>query len=290
MSWHRMNLRRELLGALPFVVMLLPSVARAEAGLGACGDIFVEAGAECTIYVGPVCEGLCEPVRLTAACAAELRAECAGGCEASADVQCQAGCEADCRVDCEVDPGEFNCLASCQADCSGGCEGRCEAEPGAAECVAACEATCSGECSGRCEVTPPEVDCDSKCEAACTGSCEAQASLDCQIDCQAQGFAECRADLVGGCKIRCNEPEGALFCDGQFIDVRASVEDCVAVLRGLLEVEVMVHAEGEAACVGNTCRAEGEVGCSCGVDGGRAGLLALACVGLVGRRRRRARK
>lgn len=135
---------------------------------------------------------------------------------------------------------------------------------------------------------PAEVDCEGKCQAACTGSCEAQANIDCQIDCQADGYVDCRADLQGGCEVSCKRPEGALFCDGQYVDVGARLEECVAALRTLLDV--MVYAHGEAECVGNTCHARGEVGCSCDVDAApEAGLLALVGLGFLARRRRRER-
>ncbi|MCY0988704.1 MYXO-CTERM sorting domain-containing protein [Nannocystis sp. ILAH1] len=265
--------------------LLLAAEVQAASTLAPCGEIFVQGGAECEIYIGPVCEGMCKPVSLTAACAAELRAECAGECNAEASVECVGGCEADCQADCEVDPGEFNCQLECQADCSANCDGHCSASENMAECKGSCEATCSADCDGQCKVTPPEVDCEAKCQAACTGSCDAQADLDCQIDCQAGGYANCRADLEGGCKLHCQRPEGALFCDGQFVDVGDQLDACVDALKALLEIEV--YAEGSASCQGNTCQAEGEIGCQCDANGSPAGSVALLGLGLLAWRRRR---
>lgn len=276
---------------LPFAALALvvpAAVHAAEPSLASCGDIYVEAEAECTMYVGPACEAMCEPVHFTAACAAELRAECEGPCDASASVACVGSCAADCRAECEVDPGAFNCHATCQADCAADCQGRCAGDARGAECEASCKATCSGECDGRCQVVAPEATCEGKCEAACEGSCEAQANVDCQIDCQADGYADCKADLEGGCRVSCMRPEGALFCEGQYVDAGDNLQECVAALKALLDV--MVYAEGDAGCVGNTCYAEGKVGCSCDAGGGPGDALAaafgLVALGLVRRRPR----
>lgn len=284
------NIRSIFLGALALLApTLLPATAEA-GGLDACGDIFVAGEAECTLYVDEICTAKCEPLSFTAACAAELRADCEGDCSASASVECTGSCEADCQASCEVKPAEFNCVGACQADCSADCQGRCSADSNSAECQASCKATCSASCDASCEVTPAEADCEAKCQASCSGSCEAQANVDCQIECQASGFAECEADLQGGCEAQCQRPDGALFCDGQFVDA-ANLDACIAALQALFAIRVEVYADGSAECNGNTCYAEGEVGCSC--DAGGPGDLPLAAalglLGLGALRRRRPR-
>ena len=136
-------------------------------------------------------------------------------------------------------------------------------------------------------VTPAEANCQAKCDASCSGSCKAEANADCQIDCQASGFADCQVELEGGCKGHCSEPEGALFCDGNYVDAGNNLQECIAALQALFNIEV--YADGSAMCSGNTCMAEGEVGCSCTSNG--AGDLPLAVLGLgfvaVAVRRRR---
>lgn len=275
--------------ALATPLLLAAEAHAASPSLSSCGQIFIKAEGECTVYAEGGCEAMCTPVSLNAACAAELRADCDGQCDASASVDCKASCQGGCEAECEVDPGEFDCTAACTADCDADCAGRCNADGNSAECKASCQATCSGHCDAQCTVTPPEADCKARCEASCSGSCDAEANVDCQIDCQADGYATCRADLQGGCEAQCRKPEGAIFCDGQFIDA-ASVEDCVAAIQAIFKIEVYV--DGSAMCEGNTCSAEGEFGCSCtsSASGGDLSLAAIFSLGIAGlalRRRRR---
>jgi MYXO-CTERM domain-containing protein len=279
-----------ILGALALVAPLsIASEAQAaDASLSSCGNIYVEAEAECEVLVEGGCTAQCEPVSVQAACAADLKVDCDGECNVSASAECSGSCEADCAGRCDVDPGSFNCTADCQADCSAECSGRCSADSNSAECQASCKATCSGECDAQCTGTPPEATCEAKCQASCSGSCRAEANADCQIMCQADGFAECTATVEGGCEAQCEKPDGAIFCDGQYVDAGNNLQECIAALQAIFNIEV--YAEGSASCEGNTCMAEGEVGCSCSADGGDApalaGLLGLGLVFATRRRRR----
>ena len=250
----------------------------------------MSAEAECTVEVEGGCVAKCTPVNVTAACAADLKLGCDGMCTGSASAECTGSCSADCMAECEVQPAEFNCQASCQADCSADCSGRCAGDSDGAKCEASCKATCTGDCDASCSVTPAEADCSAKCDARCEGSCKAEANIDCQVECQADGYVDCEAEVTGGCKTRCEQPEGALFCDGQYVDAGNNLEQCIAALKALLDIEV--YAEGNAECSGNTCTAEGVAGCSCSADGpgdlGLAGMLGLGFV-VVGATRRRRR-
>jgi hypothetical protein len=235
--------------------MLVPSTANA--ALESCGNIDLRGDARCEVVVEGGCLAQCEPVSFEASCAAELQVGCEGQCNASIDATCTASCSGGCEAECEVDPGSFECAGSCKADCSANCDGRCAAEANKGECSASCRATCGADCDARCNVNLPEADCKAQCQACCGGSCEAQANFDCQISCQAKGFAECKAELKGGCEVQCKKPEGALFCDGQFVDT-SSLESCIAELQAELNVEVTGYAE----CRGNTCEAAASVSCA----------------------------
>lgn len=285
------RITRTLLGALALAAPLGVSATAEAAGLDSCGNIYVSAEAECTVYANVECEAMCTPITVEAACAAELTANCQGECNVSASAECTGSCSADCTARCDVKPAEFNCIADCQGSCSADCDGRCAAGEGGAECRASCRASCSGSCDASCEVTPAEADCEAKCEASCSGSCKAEANADCQIDCQADGYVECKADLEGGCKGHCNEPEGALFCDGQYVDAGNNLEECIAALKAIFNFNIEGYADGNAQCSGNTCTAEGIAGCSCSADApGDVPLaaLGLAFVVLGATRRRRA--
>lgn len=277
-----------LLGALALAAPLLaPGTAEAATSLSSCGNVFVAGEASCEVYVEGGCVAMCEPLTVQASCAAELKVDCDGQCNADIDVECSGSCQADCKGRCEVDPGEFSCAADCQADCSADCKGSCAADSDSARCEASCKATCSGSCDAQCSVTPPEADCEASCEASCNGSCEGKANIDCQVECQADGFADCEARVEGGCEAQCTKPDGALFCDGQFVNT-SNLKDCIAALQAALGIEV--YAEGSASCEGNTCMAEGEIGCSCSADGtgdpALAGLLGLGVLFAARRRRR----
>ncbi len=249
----------------------------AYAGIDACGDIHVEANARCEVLVDGGCQAECEPVSLQAACAAELYANCEGQCTAEASLDCQASCQGECTASCVADPGQFDCRASCNADCQGECSASCSDS----QCEAACEATCSAGCDAECDVTPPSASCDARCEASCSASCEAQANIDCQAQCQADGYAMCEADLQGGCEAQCQRPEGALFCDGQYVDAGNNLDECVAALQAALDIEVEGYAEG--ACEAGTCEAEAGGSISCAVDPTqRSGWVPWAIAGLLG--------
>src|SRR5690606_2444098 len=134
----------------------------ARAGVEACGDIHVDARAECAVVVEGGCVAQCTPPRMEAACAAELYADCQGQCDELPSVSCQGSCQADCEGQCEVSPGSFDCRAACNADCQGQCSGRCSSDD--SECLASCEASCSGSCDASCEATPPQASCEPSCQ------------------------------------------------------------------------------------------------------------------------------
>ena len=273
----------------------------AQAGIGACGDIHVEAEAMCEVVApGATCEGMCEPIAVRAACAAQLAASCTGKCDDLPSVSCEGECSGDCMAECtKLDPGELDCQGSCEADCDGRCAAHCEADSNKGECEASCQGSCSASCEGSCDVELPEADCDAHCEASCQGSCEADANFDCQADCQAEGSADCEAEVTGGCEVECKGTEGALFCDGQYIDHGDHLDMCIAALRAALDIQVMSEASGMASCGdGKGCSAEGEASakvtsaCAVTTPGRRrnqssmvfAGLWLLT--GLIGMRRR----
>lgn len=265
--------------------------ATAYAGLDSCGNIDVSANAHCELVTSGGCTAMCTPVTLEAACAGQLYAECDGQCNAEITAECQASCSGECMGQCEASPPSFDCRAACEADCEGECSGRCSSSD--SECAASCRGTCSASCDGHCEGTPPEASCEGKCEASCDGSCEAEANLDCQIDCQAGGYVDCEAELKGGCEAACTRPEGALFCDGNYVDYGDNLDECVAALKAALDIEVEGYAHGQ--CSNGSCTGEAGGSLSCAVEPtattawgtGLAGSAAVLFVVAIGGRRRR---
>ena len=275
-----------LFGSLAF-----PATARA--GISDSCGLDIGAGADCEMVVSGGCVTQCQPLSFTAQCAADLYVGCDGQCNASYEVECTTTCQGSCEAECQVDPGTFDCAASCRADCAGNCDASCVGVNDTAECRASCKATCSGECDARCNVTPPDADCMAQCQGCCEGSCDARANIDCQIMCQTTGYVDCQATLQGGCETQCQTPEGALFCDGQYVDVGSKLDQCVADLKSSLDIVVEGYTYADGECSGGSCSGEAGAGVSCmaapGAPGGAAfGLLAgLVALGLVAMRRRK---
>lgn len=271
--------------ALAFAAPLMVAT-QAQAGIGACGDIHVEANAECEVLAGVECTAQCEPVAFQAQCASELYVACAlpDQCSASLSAECSGSCEADCMGRCEIQPAEFDCRADCVANARAEATARCGSD---GECIASAEATFEAECSASCTVTPGSADCAASCTASCEGSCTAEANVDCQIECQREGYVDCSASLTGGCEADC-DVEAGLFCDGQFIDHGGNLRECREALVALVNAEF----SAEASCEGNSCMASAEGSVSCSVDPERSPwtgwwmIAGLGVAGLTFRRRR----
>jgi MYXO-CTERM domain-containing protein len=98
------------------------------------------------------------------------------------------------------------------------------------------------------------------------------------------------------CEGHCQEPEGAVFCDGQYVDRGNNAEECVAALNAALDVEVEGSASSSGECAGGRCEGEAEAkgSAKCAVSnpgaarglGTSVGLLALVAAAAIARRRR----
>lgn len=257
---------RLLIGLVAAPLMLVSSAAWA--GLGACGNFEAVASGSCDFEVSGGCEAQCVPLNFVAACD--------GQCNASATADCTGGCEASCEADCDANPGSFECEGECSSTCQASCSGSCD---GSSSCQAQCSASCDNRCAVQCKATPPSATCKAKCQASCDASCKVQANVDCSVDCS--------ASLEGGCKVDCSEPEGALFCNGQYVDVGDNVDSCLDALQN-------IGFGYSVSCTGTECSAS--IGCAAAPAGSmdtRTGVGALTglMVGLgmlVSRRRRRA--
>jgi MYXO-CTERM domain-containing protein len=262
----------------------------ARAALSSCGDINVHGDATCQVEVEGGCTAHCTEPQVELSCSARLEVSCQGMCTATAEASCTAACKVDdCEAECNVDPAKFDCNAQCQVDADAHCEGKCSGEvkgsQAKGDCVASCKASIGAECKGSCSAKPAMVDCKAKCTASCEGSCTGQARANCQVDCQADGYADCRGQLKAQCEGQCTKPEGALFCDGQYIDEGGHLEDCIGSIEDWISSHVDVSAQGTASgsCVNNMCQgeAEGSAKASCAtVPGGPAGA-GVALFGMV---------
>ena len=98
--------------------------------------------------------------------------------------------------------------------------------------------------------------------------------------------------MQGKCTASCQGQDGALFCDGSYVDVGNSLSNCETALKNALNIQV----QGSASCQGNTCQAQASASC-----GGHIApvadsqwQIALGMLGVLGAvsalRRRRNRK
>lgn len=264
------------------IAVATPTTATAAARLTACGDVQLEAEAQCQLDATGGCQTQCSDLAFDIACRGAIEAECVGArCDVEVNTDCSANCEAECASECTGEPGAFDCEAACRGRCSGRCEAHCDARVAAqcegssasasceatarAECEAACEVNCSGECHARCDVEAPELDCEAHCEGSCDVACKVDASAACRIDCHAAVKADCQARLQGECRVACQSPEGALFCDGQYIDHGDHLQECISALNEVLNAHVQTEGTADGACSGARCEgaAKGSLTTNC---------------------------
>jgi MYXO-CTERM domain-containing protein len=81
----------------------------------------------------------------------------------------------------------------------------------------------------------------------------------CQIQCQETSFDTCKTDYTATCKTQCSQPQGALFCDGSYVDVGSNLTDCVDALNAIVtnKITLSVTASGSTTCSGDTCTSTG---------------------------------
>ncbi len=285
----------QLFSVVPATFALLAFTSTASAaecpdksGIAACGCIDVSAEGQCKVEVEGGCTAKCTPFSFEAACEAKFDAsKCSGQCTGTAEASCTGSCQSDCEAKCNVKPAEFDCQGSCKASCEGDCDAQCAAKSSdgqaQSECKASCKGSCTSSCSGSCTGQKPEADCKAKCEGSCKGSCTAKVNVDCNVDCSKAATGQCFASAKGGCEAACSKPEGALFCDGKYVDSGNNLQDCVGALNAFLKTHVDASATGSASCSGGSCKAEGEAGASCGTiePRGRKDVVGLGAMGLL---------
>lgn len=205
------------------------------AGPEACGKFDFTGGVSCKIETKGGCQAQCTPL--------SFKAGCSGGCTATAMGSCVDSCGVSCVAEC--DPAALDCFVGCHAECDQPQTDLCNQKNPGDDCVNVAKAQCDMHCETACEVPPS--DCKEHCTSCCTGSCTTQINYDCDYDC----FAE----LSGGCEVQCEEPSGALFCNGQYI----GADDVQACIDYLLtqNITVDVSARGEVKCDLSGCDGTG---------------------------------
>lgn len=238
-----------------------------------CGKFDFSAGIDCRVEIQGGCKAQCTPINFEVACS--------GGCTASADITCTGGCEAECKASCN--PAQLDCAAGCDFECESRCNAECTLDDCSEQCAATCDANCKASCTGE------ALSCEATCQECCHGACTAEANINCDL--------ACYADLQGGCEVQCEEPSGALFCNGQYVSA-SDVDACITYLQENFDASVDVSARGEVTCDLSGCTGTGDAAigwCSVSnagaVAGGTGGLAAAAlALGTALARRRRPSK
>ena len=292
-----------VLGAAIAALVVAPRPAHA--AIEACGNFDVRASSRCKLEVSGSCSAQCEPVRLDVACAAKLARSCAEkNCKQEVTVQCSGGCMESEGLVCKDDlngVASIDCSANCDDRCGVDCDASCASAADKADCALSCKASCDTRCTAACKNDNQNANCRDRCGLSCGGSCRAQVNRQCDLECQASGSVSCKAELQASCKAQCDRPEGALFCDGKYVDVGSSLPGCLSALNQILDVKVDV--QGSAGCVGSGCSGQGSGtisvspgasgnggGCTCAplpfASTGAITALGLAAVGATFLRRR----
>jgi hypothetical protein len=265
--------------AVSLATLAAPSSAFAAdpADNGPCGNFDFSAGLSCKVEVSGGCTAGCTPFKFEVACG--------GKCTATATQQCTGSCGAQCIAQC--DPKYMDCFAGCHTECDEPTTKQCQAKHPNEDCVTQARAQCDTRCKESCKV--PTNSCQEHCNACCTGSCTTQVNFDCD-------FA-CRAELRGSCRVQCQKPDGAIFCNGQYVNA-SDVKACLAYLatRG---INVDASAAGSGSCGPDGCVGTGSAkvsGCAFAPAEADAavGSLAAICLALAARlaraRRRRGQR
>jgi len=235
-------------------LVLLGTATEARAsGLDACNNVFLTATAHCQVEPpGLSCQTRCTPLNMQVSCAKQLFTECAPECTLQVVPQDVQVCTDTCVPQCTVNPGSFDCSASCDGTCTADCSAKCSAASDSASCLASCQATCTGYCKADCSAVLPSMTCQEKCQKSCHGVHTAKVNMDCQMKCHTvERYTSCETKLTGGCQTQCQAKAGALFCDGQYVDLASvsnNVQSCIDALKSKNIVVDLLSAVGLEAC------------------------------------------
>jgi hypothetical protein len=240
--------------------------ARADDGGNPCGVFDFSRGIDCKVEVSGGCTADCTPI--------SLEVGCTGGCTAQVppDSTCTTYCDSNCSGTC--DPNAIDCMAGCHGECDQSMISICQQQTPTADCVTQARAQCDMHCKQSCAGAP--ANCPGQCQACCIGSCTGQINYQCDYD--------CFANLQGSCNVQCQQPSGALFCDGQYVHA-SDVEACIEYLATQgISVDVSARASLQCGPSGCTSTGSASVASACAVStpaGGDDAALGIG-VGVMG--------
>jgi hypothetical protein len=249
---------------LALAIPLTTSHADAAGSPNPCGnfDFTQSVSFDCKIEVSGGCAADCTPIKLEVACG--------GGCNVSTTTVCENDCATKCLVQCN--PQALDCFAGCHHECDQPTIDECTQKHPNADCVKEATAQCDMHCKSAC-ATPPNT-CQAACSECCHGYCTTHYNFDCDF--------QCLADVQGGCSVQCQEPSGAIFCNGQYVHA-SDVQACIEYLA-TQGITVDVSARASGTCDLHGCTGTGSAsGCAAspGSANGLAGALAFGAAAAV---------
>ncbi len=87
--------------------------------------------------------------------------------------------------------------------------------------------------------------------------------------------------MKGGCEVACEKPEGALVCDGEYVDHGGNAQECLNAIEAW-SAQFNAYAEGDVSCSGNSCEAEASAGCGSTVANAPTDGSAPYAIGFLG--------
>jgi hypothetical protein len=231
------------------VSVALPGVSSAGA-LDACGAVTLPLTAHCQVEPpGISCQTRCTPLNMQLSCARQLFTECSPQCTVQVVPTEVQVCVDTCAPQCTVNPGSFDCSADCGAKCTADCSTTCATASDTAGCTASCQASCTGYCEADCKAVLPTMTCQEKCQQSCHGIHTARVNMDCQLQCHTvERYTNCEVKLTGGCQTQCQASQGALFCDGQYINVSSNLQQCIQSLKDGSFIVELLQVTGLESC------------------------------------------
>jgi len=274
---------------------LLPSSAHAKQ-LDKCGGVYLSADSKCEFKPVQECMTSCATTSVEQACAQKTSTMCSASCTTTDTTTCVKTHSDSCSKECDTITEKSShevCTTECVDSCTADAVKRKDFGGDRDKCHQNCAQNCNTSCE-KCSETDQKTDCTTKCMSVVENECTEEVNRDCLLSCQTDNYTSCETDTVNTCTTTCHDKQGALFCDGQFIDaddLQACADQLAAEFSFSIDITAHATVNGNGS-VTTTNKDGSKTTTKCSFSpptqghGGMA-LGALAALGLVVARRRR---
>jgi hypothetical protein len=276
--------------ALLFGLSLLPSTARAKA-LDQCGNVFLSADSHCEFKPIEACMTTCSTTSVEQVCSEKTYTMCSSGCTTTDTTTCTKTHSDSCSKECDTISAKSShevCVSECSDNCTSDAVSKKHFGGDSDKCSKGCAHDCNAQCD-TCSSSDQTTDCTTKCMSVTENECLEEVNRECVLSCQTDNYTSCETDTVNTCTTSCHDKGGALFCDGQFLEV-SDLQACADQLASEFSFNIDVTAH-VAVTTTNGNGSKTTTKCSFSPpERGHNGMLlgALAAIGIAVARRRRA--